>query len=177
MKKILFVLLFLFSGLSSQVLEKGVIVGLNFAKITDFKNHDYSYMTGYAIGGYCKFDYANKFAIRPELIYSIQGYSENNITVHMNYLVLPVLGVFDISNNFNFFAGPYIDYFTDGTKKDTWKITKPTGGLILGIEITDASFSYQGRINLGIININSSTDSEAYHYFHRLFQLILGYNF
>ena len=60
-------------------------------------------------------------SIRPEILYSVKGskYEEDGWTINytMNYIDIPVLGVYSVQKNINVFAGPYFGIFLGGKVK------------------------------------------------------------
>lgn len=118
MKKILFSAIFLATGfVNAQEIKFGAKVGLNISnfsgEVTDAKS-----LIGGQIGGFTEIAISDKFAIMPELIFSMQGaktnyfesdvnysYSEASKT-KLNYLNIPVLAKYNVNEKFSILAGP-----------------------------------------------------------------------
>jgi opacity protein-like surface antigen len=118
MKKILFSAIFLATGfVNAQEIKFGAKVGLNISnfsgEVTDAKS-----LIGGQIGGFTEIAISDKFAIQPELIFSMQGaktnyfesdvnysYSEASKT-KLNYLNIPVLAKYNVNEKFSILAGP-----------------------------------------------------------------------
>jgi hypothetical protein len=114
--------------LSAQAVnEKGIKGGINFSKFigddADLGPFDVKreFTMNFAVGGYLSFILNEQFSIRPEAYYSIKGchYKESKgkdekATVSMNYIEIPVLGVFQLVDNFSLFAGPSLGIYLSG---------------------------------------------------------------
>jgi len=77
---------------------------------------------GWEAGFFLKAALTSSFAIQPELLYSTKGaeLTYNNSVVgkalfSLNYVELPVLAVFNLSDNINLHVGPYLGYLTQAT--------------------------------------------------------------
>jgi opacity protein-like surface antigen len=135
MKKVLIVMMVLILGVFNTLLAQGVTgkgakVGLNMAKFTgsdaDFDGEsDPKFAMGFAVGGYITYGINDQMSIRPEFLYSVKGskYEESEggetmtINFAMNYLDIPVLGVYSVQENISVFAGPYFGLFLGGKMK------------------------------------------------------------
>ena len=135
MKKVLALCIFIvgisFSSVFAQgVSTKGFIGGLNMSNVSGDDVQDNKMKLGYAVGGFWSFKVGSKFSIRPEIYYTSKGFiletkeNESNAvydfditatgTLSLNYIEVPVLGVFSVNRNLNVFAGPYLDYYLSG---------------------------------------------------------------
>lgn len=118
MKKLLFSAILLASGLvNAQEIKYGAKLGLNISNfsgdVTDSKS-----LIGVQLGGFAEIGISDKFAIQPELLFSMQGaqseYSETDLgdtyseesKTKLNYLNVPVLAKYYIADNFAVLAGP-----------------------------------------------------------------------
>jgi len=137
MKKVVTMMMVLLLGvmftntLSAQgITDKGVKVGLNMAKFTgddsDFGGEmDPGFALGFAVGGFLTYSMNDQMSIRPEFLYSVKGskYEESEggetvtLNMAMNYLDIPILGVYSVQDNINVFAGPYFGMFLGGKMK------------------------------------------------------------
>ena len=118
MKKILFSAILLATGfVNAQDIKFGAKLGLNISNfsgdVTDSKS-----LIGAQIGGFAEITISDKFAIQPELVFSMQGakteYSESDIDysysekskTKLNYLNIPVSAKYNLSEKFSLLAGP-----------------------------------------------------------------------
>jgi len=97
----------------------GLKGGLNMSSLTIDENSDKNLKFGFHVGAFNKIPISDRFAIQPELLYSVKGleYSYENTTgvdgesqFNLHYIDLPVLLVFNLAEDFSFQIGPYIGY-------------------------------------------------------------------
>ena len=197
-----FIITFLsFYTLSAQgLMEKGIKGGINLAKFVgddaDLGPFDVEreFTTQFAIGGFLRFGISKQFSIRPEVFYSIKGchYKESKgkdekITVTMNYIDIPVLGIFEVVENFGLFAGPSIGIYLSGESKyeaygetETEEIKKEDlksldFALVFGVNYYISRFHIDARYSFGLTNfLDTAGDPEIKH---SVFQFMLGFNF
>ena len=193
MKKILIVLI-LFSIISTSnllaqgITAKGIVAGLNLANVTGDNITNNKMKLGFALGGFITFGINHQFAIRPEIYYSAKGFGIDteiyDFDLSLNYLDIPILGVFSINKNINLFAGPYIEIYLNGKITnvndnvsqdiESDEINSPGFGLTVGTEYRIQQFSIGSRYNLGLSNI---PDDDSDKYKHSVIQFIVGFYF
>lgn len=112
MKKVyfLFITTLIITGVKSQV-SVGIKGGTSFASINvkDSKNGMNSSSdnrTAFILGGYATISLIEKFKLQPEFLYQGMGGSINNVTFKNEYITVPVLLKYGLSNNFFIEAGP-----------------------------------------------------------------------
>jgi len=97
----------------------GLKGGLNMSSLTIDDNSDKNLKFGFHVGAFDKIPLSDRFAIQPELLYSVKGlnYSYDNTTgvdgdsqFKLHYIDLPVLLVFNLAEDFSFQVGPYVGY-------------------------------------------------------------------
>jgi len=115
MKKIVFtvLLLLVFVGVKAQ--DFGVKVGLNYGNwhtsedIGDITDP----LLGFNAGVFAKFELSEKIMLQPELLYSSKGivFLESDATnLKQNYLDIPILFSYRISDEFSFNLGPEVGF-------------------------------------------------------------------
>lgn len=109
------------SYVSAQgIVAKGFKGGINLANVSSDDVDDPSSKLGFAIGGFITFNLMEQILLRPEIYYTSTGFKSTskesesdtdyeysyttNYSVTLNYLKIPVLGVFALNKNFNIFA-------------------------------------------------------------------------
>src|SRR5215831_10179411 len=101
--------------------------GLNLSNMYVKDVADENMKVGWNAGLYAKLPMGRGFSIQPELYYTDKGAKEtyNNFVqgkgeyrYNLNYVELPLLAVFNLGNNFNIHAGPYISYLVSANIKD-----------------------------------------------------------
>lgn len=118
MKKLLVFAILLATGfVNAQEIKFGAKLGVNISNfsgdVTDSKS-----LIGMQLGGFTEIGISDKFAIQPELIFSMQGakteYSESDVDysysekskTKLNYLNVPILAKYNIGEKFALLAGP-----------------------------------------------------------------------
>lgn len=102
----------------------GVKAGLNLANVSgDVEGN--SMKLAFHLGGMAEIKISETFAVQPELLYSAQGAKSPYSTLSLNYLVLPVMAKYAVTDNFSLEAGPQFGYLLSAKAKDT---SDDTGG-------------------------------------------------
>lgn len=129
MRKILLSAVVLFSAISyAQDIKYGAKAGLN---ISNFSGdvEDAKSLIGLQFGGFAEISISEKFAIQPELLFSMQGakseYSESEpgysyseeYTSKLNYLNIPVLAKYYVADKFALLAGPQLGILMSAKEK------------------------------------------------------------
>jgi hypothetical protein len=129
---------FLVSYTSAQgIVTKGLRGGLNLANISGKDAEDTSFRIGFALGGFVTYSLNEQLALQPEIYFTSKGFKseaqESNSfsgyrysissesSVSLNYLEIPVLGVFSVNQNIRLLAGPYLDIYLNGMAKEKYK--------------------------------------------------------
>jgi hypothetical protein len=95
---------------NAQDVRFGAKLGFNFSTITELQGAETKF--GLALGGFAEIKLNEKFAIQPELMYSMLGAGGegSNETVELGYVVIPVMGKYYVANKFSLEAGPQIGF-------------------------------------------------------------------
>ena len=186
MKKLFLVTVIAVLGLSNinaQDIKFGVKAGLNFASITGDNAKDLDPITSFNFGVMSEIKLSDKFSLQPELIYSGQGADTNVASegrINLNYLNLPLIGKYYVTERFSLEAGPQIGYLlsTKGGTLDYKELLKPIDyGLNFGVGYKlDNGLNFTARYNLGLSDINDVdgfTDKNS----NGVFQLSVGFFF
>ncbi len=149
----------------------GLKGGLNFATInTSSVAAAYDSRTGYHFGAFLNAKFT-KLAVQPEIIYSRQGSSNDEL----DYINIPILLKFYLVAGLNIQAGPQFGFLTKATAggvdiKSLYKSSDVSIGLGAGWDIK--KLCIDARYNLGITEIN---DAGAQATKNQVFQLSIGY--
>lgn len=215
MKKLLLLAVFTVVGFAStqaQEVKFGVKAGVNFATIVGDDVEEADMKTGLHIGGFAEIMLSERFSLQPELLYSMKGakseYSETvtvmgqtytaeeKETLKLNYISLPIMAKFYISDAFTVHAGPqigllvsaegeYEQTYTENGVTETMSATADVKdqlssldfGLALGLGYQlDMGLFFDARYNLGLSNINDDefNDSDVKN---GVIQVSVGYKF
>ncbi len=207
MKQSLFALLVLsliimLTGIVSAqgITAKGVKIGLNLANVggDDVENEPDSKI-GLAVGGFFTYSLTDKIAIQPEIYYSQKGFKIEEtelgmtvkVTTALNYLEIPILGVYSVSKDISVFAGPSIGLYMNGEMKAEMSgefmgesfneseteeiksedITSPEFGLVVGGAYSFGKISIGARYSMGLTNMPDEKDVNIKN---KVIQILLG---
>lgn len=112
MKKIyvlVIVILSMVSTMNSQEIKIGAKAGLNLASTTGGAEESKS-RTAFHIGGMVEIPITTEFYVQPELLFSSQGYKIDSGTGVLNYISIPIMGKYKITEELSLEAGPQIGY-------------------------------------------------------------------
>lgn len=163
----------------ANVTRFGVKGGVNFANFRIDDVEDNNVKAGLNLGLFLKLPVSDMVAIQPELLYSSKGsklkydniiQGEGEYRFNMNYLELPIMGVFHIGNVFNIQVGPYLGYLASANIKnmdDDLNIQGVTDldednfkrfdyGIAAGIGLDFNGFVVGARYNYGLAEIGES---------------------
>lgn len=167
MKKIVLFLGILFcvqTNAQSSKREEGIVIGVKGGlNMSNFMGdiEDQSMRTSVHLGFLAEIIVSDNFSVQPELLYSGQG-SSDNITpgfsrIKLDYITLPVLGKFGLTDNLSFEAGPQLGFLVSAknkTEEENKKLDKVKSldfGLSAGLEYELSNgVIFQGRYNLGL---------------------------
>lgn len=141
---------------------------------------DNNVLTSFNAGIYAKLPLTDAIAIQPELLYSRKGaelvydnvFAEGTAKFKLNYIELPILLKFNLTDNFNIHAGPYFAYLIDaqvtnetddGTfdfedNYDNDDFNKFDYGLSAGVGLDFESIGIGVRYNYGLQTVGKDRD-------------------
>jgi hypothetical protein len=191
MKKILLltgILFWISLNAQSSKREEGITFGLkgglNVSNLVGDIN-DNTFRTSVHLGIFSEIMISDKFSLQPELLYSGQGYSGRVLPgfsrSKYDYINFPVLAKIYIAKKISIEAGPQIGFLVSAKEKTSDdKITIPNQktvdfGLNLGLayDLKNGVF-FQTRYNLGLSNINSGSNVNAFKYTNSVIQISVG---
>tara|TARA_Y100000991_G_C21874900_1_gene306871 strand:- start:182 stop:799 length:618 start_codon:yes stop_codon:yes gene_type:complete len=190
--------------LYAQDINWGAKAGLNFANMTGDDAEGTDARTSIHLGVTAEIAISDVFSIQPELLYSGQGYKADSfielyddngnfidevdadLTAKVNYLSLPIMAKFYVSDAFSLEAGPQISFlmsakgdFEGGGSseevdfKDALKSTDFALNLGAGYKL-DSGLNFSLRYSIGMTDVPDG-DSDGFK--HSVLQLSVGYNF
>lgn len=189
MKKVLLCAAFAVFGLSSVTAQEtsfGLKGGLNFATLGG-DAEDVESLTSFHLGGFAQIKISEKFMIQPELVYSGQGAQdsvENDLKIKLNYINLPIMAKFMVSDGLSFEVGPQIGFAVsrkvtfEGESEnldDEFKAFDYGVGLGAGYQF-DSGMLLSLRYNLGLANILEN-EIDDFRVNNNVFQISVGYVF
>lgn len=105
--------------MTAQDIKFGAKAGLNLANMSG-DVEDNSMKVAFHLGGMAEIKISETFAVQPELLYSAQGAKFSDGTLSLNYLALPVIAKYAVTENFSLEAGPQFGYLLSAKAKDTF---------------------------------------------------------
>jgi hypothetical protein len=176
MKKVLlsFVLAASFFGATAQV-QFGAKAGANLANVVGDDAEEAKSKIGFNVGAFVEIPAGEKFSVKPELVYSLQGAKfeetgEDDVKFNLSYINIPVLAKYNIAEGFFAETGPQIGFLVsakakqgdaDGVDiKDTFKGTDFSWALGLGYELPEG-FGFNARYNLGLSKLPEDGDGKV----------------
>ncbi len=177
---------------NAQESRIGLKTGVNFANIGGDAETDMR--VGYHLGGFAKFQLGDKFAIQPELLYSLQGFKTEGLSfgsvtlleeenVNFHYVNLPVVLKLYLIEGLNLQVGPQVGYLASLTidgedRKDDFDLEELDFGLVFGAGFDLDDVQIGARYNLGLSDTNffksTNPDFEAQN---RVIQVYIGFAF
>ncbi len=159
---------------SQAQIQYGLKAGANFYTFggDEVENEDLNSKFGLHIGGLVNFSVSEKFKVQPEIVFSIQGSKQTDGTDELNwnfnYLNIPIMAQFYVSNGFFLETGPQIGFNLKAEIKDEEsgttfdlddeiKSTDISWGLGAGYK-TASGFGFGARYNLGLSSIAEESD-------------------
>jgi len=184
MKKLLLssiIILGISNSINAQDINYGLKTGLNISNFIG-GDADRNNIFSFHAGGFAEFELSEKFSLQPELLYSRQGSeAENVINIKVDYLAIPVMAKYYLSENFSLEVGPQASFlindkaeFNDSSIPDA-ETDAPSFdfGINLGFGYNfNSNLFAQARYNYGITTITENPDIR-----NSVFQISLGYKF
>lgn len=188
MKKyvVLFCSLFISAICFSQSLDLGIKAGVNFSNLTDASN--LTNKTGFVVGAFVGGKLGDKFGIQGDLLYSAQGANSDDPTfedLDLNYVNVPVVLKYFISDTFHVHAGPQFGFIVDDNISNVFNNIAEaegfdlTGVLGLGLDLP-MGIRIDGRYNFGLSNtikVNNPNVTLNEPGRNTVFTLSVGYSF
>ncbi|SIQ61672.1 porin family protein [Pontibacter lucknowensis] len=176
----------LFSGTGTNS-GFGIKGGVNFATLRGSDKDvlgNFSGLTTFHAGVYTQFSLGNTFSIQPEALYSRKGIERNDSTFRFDYLEVPILAVFNITENVSIHFGPQVGILMSAKEEDTEVSIEPLNtfayGVAAGAEARLSIFRLGARYNLGLEDLrkeNNQGQKINQDIKHGVFQVYLGFGF
>ncbi|MDO6390475.1 porin family protein [Pontibacter sp. BT731] len=165
----------------------GIKGGVNFATLRGSDADvlgNFKGLTTFHAGVYTQFSLGNTFSIQPEALYSRKGIERNDSTFRFDYLEVPILAVFNITETVSVHLGPQVGVLMSAKEDDTEVSIEPLNtfayGLAAGAEARLSIFRLGARYNLGLEDLrkeNNEGKKISQDLKHGVFQVYLGVGF
>ena len=179
-------MLLIFSTSFSQGLNFGIKGGASINKITG-KSFKDEFTYGYHLGGFATIGLGEKFSVQPEVLFNqfktdtsstfSSVYQFNNVkNIKLNYLSIPILLNYNVSNLLALQAGPQFGILIDKTKnllKNGQEAFKDGDfSMLAGLQLKLLKFRVYGRYAVGLSDISNIGKSDEWK--SQSFQLGVG---
>jgi opacity protein-like surface antigen len=170
MKKIILLLVVIFIATTSIAqVSAGLKVGASFANVENAAKGvkaTSSSRTALALGGFVNFSVSEKFKIQPELLYQGMGGVFDGVTFKNQYVNIPILAQYAITQNFKIEAGPQFGILASSKSagediKDAYKTSDFQLLFGASINVTDA-IGIGARYGMSMSSIAADVD-KAYN--------------
>jgi hypothetical protein len=171
---------------TAQNVNFGIKGGLNLSNISQDGNSGFDQKAGYHFGILTHIHFTDRFALQPEIVYSVQGakYTIGNVDTHINldYVNVPVMFQYMFDNGFRLQAGPQVSFLNKAKSrtndvntdfKNNFETIDFGIGMGVGYVHPPSGFGIDARYNMGLGNINKN-GADAYN---RVIQLGVFYLF
>lgn len=185
MKKLLiFVLTVLLSSQAfSQGLDFGIKAGVNFSTLTEAAGLDNR--TGFVAGIFIGGKFGDKLGIQVDLLYSQQGAEFNAGEFDLNYVNVPIVVKYFLTDNLHLHGGPQFGVLIDETAQTVIGETindiatndfDISGVVGLGLDLP-MGIRLDGRYNFGLTDVPNDSEKGLTKGKNQVITLSVGYSF
>ena len=165
----------------------GIKGGMNLSNLRADNVTDENMRVGYHFGAYLNFPISESFALQPEVLYSTKGSKmeydydlgifgniKGNAKVKLDYIDIPLLGVFRVGDNFELHVGPYFGFLANSNYElegsidsdgdgdlDSDSFKSLDYGLVGGFAINIKAIQIGARYNYGLQKVQDSDFAKA----------------
>jgi hypothetical protein len=156
----------------AQGVSFGAKAGVNFASLTgdDADMLDLKGRTSFHIGAVANIGISELFAVQPEVVYSAQGFTIEEMGVEgtgkLDYINIPVLADFTIAEGFSLQGGPQIginitDEFEAEGETETLDAESTDFGAAIGAQYrSPLGLFVQARYTIGLSNVAADDEDD-----------------
>lgn len=172
------------SSKKDEGVKMGFKGGLNVSNFLSSDIDEQSYRTSFHIGFISEIIVSDKISFQPELLFSSQGNVGKDTKQKYSYINVPLVLRYYVVDNLTIDAGPQLGFLVDSFSRGNDGNTKIKEQNFFDIAVgAGATYElknnifFQGRYNLGLLNVNSSDNSDTYNYQNSVIQFSVGYYF
>ncbi|MEZ4857639.1 MAG: porin family protein [Flavobacteriaceae bacterium] len=146
----------------AQGVDLGLKAGVNFANLTDASNLEGR--TGFVFGAFAGGKFGDKLGIQGDLLYSQQGAEFDGDKIDLNYVNVPVVLKYFLTDQIHIHAGPQFGFvvddnianvFNDIAESESFDLSGIVG---IGVDLP-MGIRLDGRYNFGLSDVISSNDT------------------
>jgi len=163
------------TSLSAQGLDFGIKAGANFTSLSDATG--FSDKTGFVFGVFAGAKFGESVGIQADLLYSQQGATFNRKDIDLNYLNIPVVLKYYLTESINVQGGPQFGFVVNDNYKEITNNLKEAesfdlmGVVGIGLELP-LGIRASGRYHFGLTEIDKENNRK-----NSVITLALGYSF
>jgi hypothetical protein len=181
MKKVLFTAIAVlgFTFANAQETSFGAKAGFNMSTLSGAD--DASSIIGAHLGGFVEIKLSDKFAVQPELLFSMQGAGFDVGDSNLNYINIPVMAKYFVADNFSIEAGPQIGFLMSA-KLDGTDIKDAANSTDFGINFGGSYYLNENmfltaRYGFGLTDVEKDLEAGVDGSKNAVFQVSFGYKF
>jgi len=172
------------SSKKDEGIKMGFKGGLNVSNFLSSDIEEQSFRTSFHVGFLAEVIVSDKVSFQPELLFSSQGNVGPETKQKYSYINVPLVLRYYVADQFSIDAGPQlgflVDSFSRGNSGNKSISDQTIFDLAIGVggtyELKNNLF-FQGRYNLGLLNVNGADNSDTLKYQNSVIQLSVGYYF
>lgn len=172
------------SGLDAPNGGFGIKGGVNFANVYGSDAIDPKMLTSFHAGIYAQFALSTSFSLQTEALYSRKGYELDDVKNRFDYLEVPLLAVYNFTENLSIHLGPQIGIMMSAKQDDQEMSLEDMNtfeyGIAAGAEARFSMLRVGTRYNLGLAELRDKNDpgpAVDREIKNGVFQLYLGIGF
>ena len=166
MKKvlILFAIAISSSAIYAQGVDLGLKAGVNFANLTDASNLEGR--TGFVFGAFAGAKLGDKLGIQGDLLYSQQGAEFDGEKIDLNYVNVPVVLKYFLTDQIHIHGGPQFGFVVDDNVSNVFNNIADAesfdlSGIVgVGVDLP-MGIRLDGRYNFGLSDVISSDNKDV----------------
>jgi hypothetical protein len=146
----------------AQGIDLGLKAGANFSNISDATG--LSNKTGFVFGAFAGLKLNDKIAVQADLLYSQQGAEFDGGAIDLNYVNVPIVLKYYVTENLNIHGGPQFGFIVDDNVKKVFSNLAEaesfdlTGVVGLGYDLP-FGLRLAGRYNFGLSDVFKESSS------------------
>ena len=176
-----FINLYSQSSKKDEGLKLGFKIGPNLSSFLSSEIENQNIRSGIHLGIISEIIFSNNLSIQPELVYSSQGNQLPLTKQKYEYINLPIIIRYYLNSNLSIDSGIQLGFLIDSLSKGNEGKIKLKNQKKVDFSVSGGStydfnnnLYIQARYNLGLTNINNSSNADVYKYQNSVFQISFG---
>jgi hypothetical protein len=156
----------MYSGADASNSGFGIKGGANFASVHGSDKDRLGSVSGHTnfhAGAFAQFAFSDFFSLQPEVLFSRKGYERADSSFRLNYFDVPVLAVFNITDNVSVHLGPQVGVMISAKEEGKETNLKPYNtfdyGAAAGLEARLSRFRLGTRYVHGFADLRKENEA------------------